>query len=108
MGERPTPKIVIPSDEIEILPADASDQQADIGGSQIWVSFDPKGTNRRVYVAKPGSIGTILLALVLGALLAVTFVVVLGVVALLVTISGVFMAGLLLYGRFRGHFSRLR
>jgi hypothetical protein len=108
MGERPTPTLVIPRDQIEILPADPSDQRPVIGGSRIWVSFDAKGGNRRVFIARPGPIGTILLSIALGMLLAVTFVVVLGVVAVLACITGVLMVGILLNGLIRGQYRRLR
>jgi len=108
MSEQPTPKGVEPRDELEILPADTFDERSAIGGSRISVSFDARGGNRRVYIAKPGPIGTILLVVGLGMLLVVSFVVMLGVFAVLLCLSSVFMSGLLLYGLFERYLRRPR
>jgi hypothetical protein len=108
MSERPTPKRLEPSDEVEILPPDPSDGRFATGESPFWISFDARGRGRRVYVANPGPFGTILLVVGLGFLLAVSFVVLVGVLALLVFIACVFIAGLLVRGLFRKYSWRRR
>lgn len=111
MTERPTPELVIPRDQIEILPADPALQRPADGRSGMWVSSDANGVNHRVYVMKPGPIGTILLALAFGAVLAVTLVLALGllaVFAVLACISGIMAFGFLLYGRLRAYVSRTK
>ena len=108
MGERPEPKIEVIRPEVEILPPDHSEPGPAGGPSRVWLSVDSQGGTRRVYVAKPGPIATILLVIALGALLTVSFVVALGLFAILVGVSAVGVAGLLIYGVIRGALKRLR
>jgi hypothetical protein len=108
MDQRQTPELVIPRDQIEILPADPSDQGPANDRLRVWVSIDAQGNNHRVYLVKPGPIATILLALIFGTLAAVTLVVLLGLFAVFACVSGLLIAGSLLYGLLRGSFHRLR
>jgi hypothetical protein len=108
MGERPEPELEIIRPEVEILPPDDTDPRSTVGRSNIWLSVDSQGGTRRVYVAKPGPIATILLILAFGALMTVSFVVALGLFAILVGVSAVGVAGLLVYGVIRGALKRLR
>jgi hypothetical protein len=108
MGELPDPEIEIIRPEVEILPPDHSEPGPNVGQSRVWLSVDSQGGTRRVYVAKPGPIASILLVLAFGALLTVSFLVALGLFAILVGVSAVAVAGLLVYGVIRGALKRLR
>jgi hypothetical protein len=108
MDQHQTPEVVIPRDQIEILPADPSDQRPVNDGPRAWGSIDAQGNNHRVYLVKPGPIATILLALLFGALAAATLVVLLGLFAVFACVAGLLIAGSLLYGLLRGSFHRLR
>ena len=93
MGERPKPEIEVIHPEVEILPPDHSEPRSSVGGSRVWLSVDSHGGTRRVYIAKPGPIATFLLVLAFGVLLTVSFVVALGLFAILVGVSAVVLAG---------------
>ena len=108
MGERPEPEIEVIRPDVEILPPDDSAQRSTFGRSNIWLSVDSHGATRRVYVAKPGPIATILLVLAFGALLTVSFVVALGIFAKLLGISAVALTGLVIYGLIRVALNKLR
>lgn len=108
MGEQPEPKIEVIRPQVEILPPDHSEPERTAGRLRVWLSVDSQGGTRRVHVAKPGPIATILLVLAFGVLLTVSFVVALGLFAILVGVSAVGVAGLLIYGLIRGAVNRLR
>ena len=108
MGERPKPESEIIQPELEILPPNHAEPEFSVGGSRVWLSVDSQGGTRRVYVGKPGPIATILLVLAFGVLLTVSFVVALGIFAILLGISAVGLAGLLIYGLIRVGIKRLR
>jgi hypothetical protein len=108
MGERTKPEIELIRPEVEILPPDHGESGPTVGRSRVWLSVDAHGRARRVYIAKPGPIATILLVLAFGVLLTVSFVVALGLLAIMVGVSAVAVAGLLIYGLIRGAVNRLR
>jgi hypothetical protein len=108
MGERQKPRFEVIHPEVEVLPRDHSEPHSSAGGSRVWLSVDSHGGTRRVYVAKPGPITTILLVLGLGMLLTVSFVVAMGLFAILVGVSAVALAGALIYAVIRGAMKRLR
>jgi hypothetical protein len=108
MGERTKPKIEIIHPQVEILPPDHQEPQSSVSGSRVWLSVDSQGGTRRVFVAKPGPVATFLLVLAFGALLTISFVVALGLFAILVGVSAVGLAGLAIYGLIRGALHRLR
>jgi hypothetical protein len=108
MGEPPKPEIEVIRPEVEILPPDHSEPGAGVAGSRVWLSVDSHAGTRRVHVAKPGPLATILLVLGFGLLLTVSFVVALGLFAILVGISVVALAGLMIYAVVRGALNRLR
>ena len=93
---------------VEILPPDHTDPESTAGQSRVWLSVDSHGGTRRVYVAKPGPIATLLLVLAFSVLLTVSFVVALGLFAIFVGISAVVVSGLLIYGLIRAALSRFR
>ena len=108
MSKRPKPEIEVIHPEVEVLPPDHVEPQSSVSGSRVWLSVDSRGGTRRVYVAKPGPIASILLVLGFGALLTVSFLVALGLFAIVVGASAVVVAGALVYGLFRGAFQRFR
>jgi hypothetical protein len=111
MSERPPDAVSIPRDEIEILPAEVSEQQANDTGARVWISLNANQGNHRVYHVKPGPIGSILLAIAFGALLAVAIVALLSFLALfavLACISAVTVLAIVVYGRLTSHFRQAR
>jgi uncharacterized membrane protein len=108
MGEQPKPAIEVIHSEVEILAPDHSEPESTAGQSRVWLSVDSHGGTRRVYVAKPGPIATLLLVLAFGVLLTVSFVVALGLFAIFVGISAVVVSGLVIYGLIRTALSRFR
>ena len=108
MSERTKPEIEVIRPEVEILPANHSEPGSGVGGSCGWLSVDSHGGTRRVFVARPGPIATILLVLGAGVLLTVSFVVALGLFAILVGVTAVALAGFVIHGLIRRAFNRLR
>ena len=108
MGEAPKPRIDVIRPEVEILPPDHAEPRSLVSGSRVWLSVDSHGDTRRVYIAKPGPIATILMILAFGVLLTVSFVVALGLFAILVGVAAVALSGVVVYGLVRGALKRLR
>jgi len=108
MADQRAPEIEVIRPEVEVLPRDNRDQGPTFGASGTWITLHSDGGTRRVYVAKPGPIATILILVGLGVLLTVSFVLALGLFALLLSVSAVALTGLLIFGLFRWAFSRLR
>ena len=108
MVERTKPEFEVIHPEVEILPKDQFEPGLSVSRPAVWLSVDSHGGTHRVYVAKPGPIATILLVLAFGALLTVSFVVALGIFAILLGISAVALVGLLIYGLIRVALNRLR
>jgi hypothetical protein len=108
MGERPKSESEVIEPKLEILPSNHAEPEFSVGGSRVWLSVDSHGGTRRVYVAKPGPIATLLLVLAFGVLLTVSFVVALGLFAIFVGISAVVVSGLVIYGLIRTALSRFR
>jgi hypothetical protein len=108
MAERPAPEIEIIHPEVEILPQDHREAGPAFGASGMWVTLDSQGRQRRVFVAKPGPIATLLMVMAFGVLLTVSFVLALGLFALLLTVSAVALSALLVIGLFRWALNRFR
>jgi hypothetical protein len=108
MGDRPTPETEVIHPEVEVLPPDHSEPNAASTRSPVWLSVDSQGGKFRVHVVKPGPIATLLMALAFGLLMIVSFVVALGLFAIVVGVSTVALGGLLIYGLVRGALKRLR
>lgn len=83
-SKRPKPQGEEPRSEPEIIPPD----HAERGTPRMHVFIDSQGTER-VYIAKPMSLGTILMILITGLLLAVFLVLLLG--ALLIWLPAVIL-----------------
>jgi hypothetical protein len=108
MGERPAPEIEVIHPEVEILPQDHPEVGSASGASQVWVTLDSHGGTRRVYVAKPGPIATLLMLIAFGVLLTISVVLTLGLLAIFLGISAVAIAGLFLFALCRWALNRLR
>ena len=108
MGEPQKPQVEVIHPEVEVLPRDHSEPHPSAGGSRVWLSVDSHGGTRRVYIAKPGPITSVLLALAFSVLLTVSFVAALGLFAILVGVSAVALAGALIYALIRGAIKRIR
>jgi hypothetical protein len=92
--------------QVEILPFDHSDPPPVAGAPPMWVTVNTQGGTRRVYVAKPGPLATMLIFIGVGTLLAVSIVLAVGIAAIFLTISavtavGIFVAGSLRWARRR-------
>ncbi len=108
MGEASKPRIEVIRPEVEILPPDHTEPRSSGRGSRVWLSVDAHGGTQRVYISKPGPIATILLVLAFGVLLTVSFVVALGLFAILVGVAAVALSGAAIYALVRGALRRLR
>jgi hypothetical protein len=108
MAARPAPEIEVIHPEVEILPSNHPEPASAGNGSRVWLTVDSQGGTRRVYVAKPGPIATILLLLAFGMLVLVSIVVTLGLFAIVFAISTVALAGLFIYGLVRSALKRIR
>jgi len=82
--------------EVEIIPPDETDDQRRRPEGPIWVS------RQRIYIARPGPFGLILGLLGLAALLAVGFLVFLGLFVLWLPLLGILAIGLLISALLRG------
>jgi hypothetical protein len=107
MGERP-PEIEVIHPEVEILPRDHPDVGSALGVSGVWVTVDSQGRTRRIELAKPGPIATLLVVLAFGVLLTVSVVLALGLFALLLSFSAVAFTAFLVFGLCRWALKRLR
>lgn len=95
MTEWPTPKTA-PRTEPEIIPPGADSRAT----SRIWVASDSYGA-RRIYSARLGPVGLILLALAIGTLSVMTLVLLLGALLIWVPIVGLVVAASIISGIFR-------
>jgi Flp pilus assembly protein TadB len=96
-----------PKREPEIIPPDRAGRQPE-GARVTWTEFDDGYRVHRIYVARPGLPAIILGLLILGAIAALVFLVVAGVVLLWlpILIGGIVLA--LLAGALRYRWRRLR
>jgi hypothetical protein len=108
MRERPVQEIEVIHPEVEILPRDQPEVGSAFGASGVWVTLDSQEGTRRVYVAKPGPIASVLMVLAFGVLLTVSAVLALGLFALFLSISAVAIGGLFVFGLFRWALNRIR
>jgi hypothetical protein len=77
MNERRIPAGEKPRSEPEIIPPDRGDRQSRSSEAGIRVFLDGSGV-RHIYIARLGPLGMVVLALMIGILLAITLVLVLG------------------------------
>jgi hypothetical protein len=108
MGEPEKPEIDVIRPEVEVLPRDHSEPASSTTRSRVWLSVDSQRGTHRVYITKPGPIASFPLALAIGGLMVISFVLALGLFAIVAGVSIVAFVGLLIYGFFRGALSRWR
>ena len=75
-------------------------------GAAAWADDD--GGVHRVYVAKVGPFGFILMALVLAAIAAVVAIFVVGAFLIVIPLAGLLLAAAIIVGLWRGPFRRTR
>jgi hypothetical protein len=103
MYERRLPAGEKPRSEPEIIPPNRSDRQSRSGAAGIRVFFDGSGV-RHVYVARLGPLGMVVLALMIGILLATTLVLVLGAFLIWIPLVGLLVAAAIISSLLRAYF----
>jgi hypothetical protein len=98
MAQRPVPGPEQPRSEPEIIPPGDADARA------RW-SFDGRGTHR-VYVAKVGPFGFVLLAFVIAALIGLVLLFLVGAFVILIPLAGLLLAVAVVTSFLRGSFRR--
>src|SRR3954451_4881 len=94
-----------PRSEPEIIPPDRTRPEWARDHRDPWASSDPFGA-RRIHVAKVGPMGIVLLALLIGILAALVFVIVVGAFLLWIPIAILVFIAAILGGRLRRHLRR--
>jgi hypothetical protein len=105
MGQRPKPQAEEPRSEPEIIPPDRGGRGSAHASSRARVFVDTHRTER-IYVATPGPLGIILVALTAGILLTVLFILLLGAFLIWVPLVIFFVAGAIVSGILRRKFRR--
>ncbi len=105
MGQRPEPQAEEPRSEPEIIPPDHAGRGSAHASSRARVFVDRHGTER-IYVATPGPLGIILVALTAGILSAVLLILLLGAFLIWVPLVVFFVAGAIVSGILRRKFRR--
>jgi|SRR5690242_13470978 len=100
IDKRPTPQSEEPRSEAEIIPPD----RAERGRPRMRFYID--GRIGRVYVAKPGPLGTILTVLVAGLLLTVLLIMLLGAFLVFLPVVVLFVTVAIVAGLLRIYFQR--
>lgn len=100
-----------PRFEPEIIPPDRSQRQdrdrSRRATSNLWASMESE-EGPRVYVAKPGPLGTILVAVAIGIILGMTLLALLGVFLFSLPVVGAIICALILSSVIRRYFRVLR
>ncbi len=94
-----------PRSEPEIIPPDRSRPEWARDRSGPWAAFEARGT-RRIYVRKIGPIGILLLALLIGTLAALIFVVLLGAFLIWIPVAILLFVAAVVGGLMRRYFLR--
>jgi hypothetical protein len=107
MDQRPTPKGETPRAEPEIIPPGQPASRVRRTGPQDWSGYGQDGGVHRVYVAKAGPFGFVLLGLVLAAVAAFVVVLVVGAFLIVIPLAGLLLAAAVISGFWRrGPFRR--
>jgi hypothetical protein len=106
MDRRPKPADE-PRAEPEIIPPGHADGQSLHERSGMWASVDTQGTHR-VYFARVGPFGIILLMLVISILAVLIFIALLGAVLIWIPVLGVLFATAIVIGAVQRHLQRPR
>jgi hypothetical protein len=107
MNERRIPVGERPRSEPEIIPPDGGDRQSRSSAAGIRVFLDGGGI-RHIYVARLGPLGMVLLALMIGILLAITLILVLGAFLIWIPLVGLLVAAAIISSLLRSHFRQPR
>jgi hypothetical protein len=107
MNERRIPVGERPRSEPEIIPPDRGDRQSRSSAAGIRVFLDGGGI-RHIYVARLGPLGMVLLALMIGILLAITLILVLGAFLIWIPLVGLLVAAAIISSLLRSHFRQPR
>ncbi len=106
MDQRPTPKGEAPRVEPEIIPPGDPALRARRNRPQNWSAGEQDGVHR-VYVAKVGPFGFVLLGLVVAAIAAFVLVFVIGAFLIVIPLAGLLLAAAVISGFWRrGPFRR--
>ena len=106
MDQRPTPKGETPRAEPEIIPPGDPASRVRRTGPQDWSGYQQDCVHR-VYVAKVGPFGFVLLGLVLAAIAAFVVVFVVGAFLIVIPLAGLLLAAAVVSGFWRrGPFRR--
>ena len=106
MDQRPTPKGEAPRVEPEIIPPGDPALRARRNRPQNWSAGEQGGVHR-VYVAKVGPFGFVLLGLVVAAIAAFVLVFVIGAFLIVIPLAGLLLAAAVISGFWRrGPFRR--
>ena len=105
MGQRPKPPAEEPRSEPEIIPPDHASRRSAHASSRARVFVDSRGTER-IFIATPGPLGVILVALTAGILSVVLLIFLLGAFLIWVPLVVFFIAGAIVSGILRRKFRR--
>ena len=94
IDKRPSPQGEEPRSEPEIIPPGHAERG----------TFDARTERIRVYIAKPGPLGTILVILIVGLLSAVLLVLLLGALLIWLPVVVLFVTGAIVIGLLRVYF----
>jgi hypothetical protein len=98
--ERPNPRVEQPHSEPEIIPPG----RAERGRPRMRIYIDER--IGRVYIAKPGPLGTILMVLIAGLLLTVMLIMLLGAFLIFLPVVVLFVTAAIVAGLLRVYFQR--
>ncbi len=105
MIDQQTPSNKRPRAEPEIILPDRAETRSSGDTSRLWVLSGERGTHR-VYVAKVGPFGIILLALTISILFVLLLGILLGAFLIWIPLIGLIVAAAIISGLFRSHFRR--
>jgi hypothetical protein len=107
MDERPIPPGERPRAEPEIIPPGGDDRQSEASATHIRVFVDGGGIHH-IRVSRLGPLGILVLALMIGILLAIVLILVLGAFLIWIPLVGLVVAAAIISGLLRTHFRRPR
>lgn len=105
MGQQPKPQAEEPRSEPEIIPPDRAGRQSEHTSSRARVFVGSHGAER-IYIATPGPLGIILVALVAGIMAAALLILLLGAFLIWVPLVVFFVGGAVVAGILRRKFWR--
>jgi hypothetical protein len=91
--------------EPEIIPPDQARREYGDRPSGVWVSVDSHGT-RRIHVRRVGPLGVLLIALLLGTLAALVFVILVGAFLIWIPVAILLFVAAIVGGLMRRYFMR--